>query len=184
MVRSRRTKVAPEEKLRICCAPTAVGCCCSRFAQHPDQHPLRRHRCNRTALGRSRSAGSIVRLGNPRSTAFATQRIPDGGLLRRRRRRLIRAERRTVVRGCIEDAHDYANRFWDSQRNRDFSKPTTSGCRLFAGNRAIAQSWHRVGMNSIAWLVGDATGSVTWPMSIFRCWTSRGRYRSKTPRPT
>ena len=114
MVRSRRTKVAPEDKLRICCAPTAVGCCCPRFAQHPDQRPLRRQRCNRTVLGRSRSAGSLARLGNPRSTAFATQRIPNGDLLRRRRGRLIRAERRTVVRGCIEEAHDYPNHFWDS----------------------------------------------------------------------
>ena len=145
MVRSRRTKVAPENKLRICCAPTAVGCCCPRFAQHPDQHPLRRHRCNRTALGRSRSAGSLVRLGNPRSTAFATQRIPDGDLLRRRRRRRIRAERRTVVRGCIEDAHDYANRFWDSQRNGDFFQSDNFRVPAFRwkprNRKKLAQSW-------------------------------------------
>src|SRR5262249_2608282 len=57
-------------------------------------NPLHRHRCNRTSLARSQSARSLARLGNPGSTDVATRRIPHGDLLRRRRRLLIRADRR------------------------------------------------------------------------------------------
>jgi hypothetical protein len=50
-----------------------------------------------------------------------------------------------VVRGCIEDAHDYANRFWDSQRNGDFFQTDNFRVPAFRWkprNRTkLAQSW-------------------------------------------
>jgi hypothetical protein len=57
----------------------------------------------------------------------------------------MRAERRTVVRGCIEDAHDYANRFWDSQRNGDFFQTDNFRVPAFRwkprNRKKLAQSW-------------------------------------------
>ena len=50
-----------------------------------------------------------------------------------------------MVRGCIEDAHDYANRFWDSQRNRDFFQTDNFRVPAFRWKpryrKKLAQSW-------------------------------------------
>ena len=50
-----------------------------------------------------------------------------------------------MVRGCIEDAHDYANRFWDSQRKGDFFQTDNFRVPAFRwkprNRKKLAQSW-------------------------------------------
>jgi hypothetical protein len=88
-------------------------------------------RCNRTAFGRSRSAGTLpdwdihaASLSQPKEFRMAIYRadVDDFSYAQSAAR---------WCRGCIEDAHDYGNRFLHSQRNVELSKPTTFGLPAF-----------------------------------------------------